>query len=174
MIPSNCRLRNSCKRVLLDKESEEMCKLQSCVVSAEPKGGSHTKAKCPRWTTASTLPAPNSRMAQKEIVMLLWLPCPVLSSAFSCSSLCFNQSQALTVSALVTWPGLLLPQGTQQGKEWKGTEVLKSKHFPGKADLNPNAIYGNCRWKLHCFAIFSLKWELHLFHPHYKEAEVSV
>lgn len=143
MIPWKYRLRNLCVKVFCWSRSQKRGASSRAVWSQLTPRQEITKAKCPGWATALRLPAPNSSMAQKEIVMVPWLPCPVppqLSPAHLFSSISPQhwQCQHFILSRAAS------PKGTEQGKEWKGTKVLKSGNFPGKADLNPNAIYGNC------------------------------
>lgn len=162
MIPSKCRLRNSCV--------EKFCWTRSQRRGASSRAvWSHLNAKDEVTAKPSvqgeppTLPAPYSSMAEKGIVVLLWLPCPVLSPAFLLLISFLPSVSSIDSVSTCYLSQAASPKGTQQGKEWKGTQVLKSVYYLGKTDWNPYVIYRNCRWKLHHFAILSLKWELHLF-----------
>lgn len=101
-----------CKSVLLVKESEERCKLQSCVVSADPKAGNDQ-------SQVSQAPCTKLKHGTERNCYGPMAPLPCPSSAFSCSSLFFHQSPALTVPALYPVQGCF-PQRHRAGKGMKG------------------------------------------------------
>lgn len=177
MIPSNCRLRKVCVKEFCWTRSQRRAASPRAVwsqLSAEPKGGSHTKAKCPRRTTAPTLPAPNSGRAEKKIVLLLWLPCPVPSSA-SLLLISFLPPVSSTDSvSTCSLSRAASPQRHTAGREMKRDISPWKWAFPRKSRSESSCNLRGLHLKTAPLCNLSLKWELHLFHPPYKEAEVSV
>lgn len=177
MIPSNCRLRKVCAKEFCWTRSQRRAASPRAVWSqlpAEPKGGSHTKAKCPRLTTAPTLPAPNSGRAEKKncCVAVTSLPCPLLSfppaHLFSSTSLNHWQCQHLFPVQSC------FPQRHTAGREIKRDISPWKWAFPRKIRSESSCNLRGLYLETAPLCNLSLKWELHLFHPPYKEAEVSV